>query len=166
MPLSFKMVGLGLLLLLIGIFLAQKELRLRVWGQKAQATITGVNEVRSRRNTRLEASYVFPDAQGKKCKGAIFVPDGWTPSGDGTLEILYVPGSPEVNRPAANSESLGFWILALGLGLTVFGGWYFLKKETVVEAHAETMRTIEEARKPPSLRRSAWRSLFRLFGGD
>jgi hypothetical protein len=150
MPLSFKLVGLGLLVLLVGTFMMQKELRLRLWGKKIEAAISNECDIVTRRGGSVhEVSYAFYDEKSNsQGRGAFYTDNGWTTPQSGNLEVLYVPGSPDVNRLARVSSNAGFLVFGIGLLVTAFGIFVFFKVETIQDAHAETARTIEEAQNP------------------
>jgi hypothetical protein len=161
MPTSFKMVGLGLLLTLIGIVMVQKDIRLRIWGKKADATIMGAWERTGRRSSSVQLDILFIDDAGNSVKGTCGLPSGITPEEGRTLPIVYLSGDSSVYRLATESSGFSYLIFLGGLGLTAFGAWYFTK-ESVNEAHQQTSEDVEkwkEHPKPKDIARNIMRNM-------
>ena len=142
MPTSFKMVGFGLFLTLIGILMVQKDLRLRIWGKEVNA---GVMKVWSD-GSGLE--YLFQNEEGNPVKGSCAVPDGFNPEMDLEVKMIYLPGNSDVHRLASKSAGFSYLLLLAGFGLTALGGWYFTR-ESVTEAQQQTIEDVEKWKEHP-----------------
>ncbi len=146
MPTSFKLVGFGLLVLLAGIYMAQKDLRFMLWGKKTTADVEQVFDTHGGRlqtKRGQEVLYGFTDDQGKYVKGSDKVSKDWESPESGKLEIVYIAGSSDNNRLASKSGWTGFLVFFVGAALVAGGVWYF-NRESVVEAHAETARSMSK----------------------
>ncbi|HYF51937.1 MAG TPA: hypothetical protein VEJ63_21190, partial [Planctomycetota bacterium] len=148
MPLSFKLFGAGLLLFFVGIFVAQKHMRLAIWGKTVEARMgeTWESSGGRRGSKSLIVQYLFFDEGGKPVRGGDSVSTDWQPPADEKLQIVYLPSDPSVNKLASNSGLNGYIMLVVSIGLMAAGAWYF-NRESVVEAHAETEATMERMRK-------------------
>jgi hypothetical protein len=144
MPTSFKIILIGLLLIVVGLFWGIRDLRLKMSGRSTTATITGAAAA-SRGSVKV--FYVFSDETGADCNGECVKGSDWVPPAEGKLPVIYLPGQPSTVRPADAVGYTGFLVFLLGIAVTAGGFWYF-NRESVVEAHAQTMRDIEDARDP------------------
>lgn len=148
MPLSFKLMGIGFLLFVVGFFMSTTELRLMIWGKRTEARIDNAwlsHGLSRSTSTKVAVEYIFSDDSGKDSKGVFYVSEGWHPPPDLKLNIIFLPYDPSVNRLAGETKWSAFIIFFAGIGLMVFGFWYFSKRETVIEAHRETAATLERA---------------------
>ena len=149
MPLSFKLMGAGIVLTLVGFFMSLSSLRLAIWGKPAKAEIVHAIERTKRRSdrvTHVAVSYRFRDDKGEDVLGGVNMPPGYVPPADAQLDVVYVSGASKTNRLASKSGWTGYLCLLGGLALSGIGFWYF-NVETVNEAHAETARTMEGAQR-------------------
>ena len=144
MPTSFKIVLVGLLLIIVGLFWGIRDLRLKMSGRSAVAMITGASNS-SRGSVKI--FYVFSDEKGGDCNGEFVAGSGWVPPADGRLPVVYLPGQPSTVRPVDAVGYTGVFVFLFGIAVTAGGFWYF-NRESVVEAHAQTMKDIEDARDP------------------
>jgi hypothetical protein len=149
MPTSFKLIGIGLLLSLIGLFMVQQDVRLRLWGKKVMADVMETYEATGRggRKGGWNMVYRYTDEKGKDYRGGCAFPRGYNPA-DLRIEVVYLPSNPEVHRLASASAFFSYLFLLVGVALTAGGVWYF-NRETVVEAHNQTAEDIEKWKEPP-----------------
>jgi hypothetical protein len=149
MPTSFKLVGIGLLLTLIGFFMVQRDVRLRIWGKTTQAEVMSAwareNESTHQR-TSISLDYRFTDDKGNQVLSGATVPPDFTAPG-GRVDIVYLPGSSDVNRLATQSSSLAYFVFLAGIALTAAGAWYF-NRESVLEAQRQSSADIEKWKQP------------------
>jgi hypothetical protein len=122
-------VGLGLLLVLVGISGLQKDVRLRLWGSRTPGGIVDVYELRDAEGPRCDVVYYFVKADGLAQRGSTSLPVEWKRPAGGTLQIVYLPGDPEVNAIVGEGPSENFWaglvVFLLGLPFLACGGCSF-----------------------------------------
>lgn len=149
MPTSFKLVGFGIVVMLLGIATAQKDFRLSMWGKKVKGQIIDGGawvDKSTGKIQSLEMQYRFTDDKGKEVRGASKMSASYRVPEDLGVEIIYLSGNSEINQLSGRSSSSGYWMFFAGIGLIAGGVWYF-NRESVAEAHAETARTLERAQK-------------------
>jgi len=141
MPLSFKLIGAGLLLTLFGFFSSLSEIRLALFGTRVKAEVFSgwvASDKESGDVKRFDLEYRFQDATGREYK------NGFTAGPDFNIlnknvDVLYLAGNPDTNKLANKSGWKSYLVLFVGIALTAFGGWYF-SQESVNQAHADTAR--------------------------
>ena len=141
MPLSFKLIGAGLLRTLFGFFSSLTEIRLALFGKHAKAEIVdgmALVDKDSGAAKRFDLQYRFHDETGRDyTNGFSAGPDFNVREKD--VDVLYLAGNPDTNKLANKSGWKSYLVLIVGVALTGFGGWYFTQ-ESVNQAHAETAR--------------------------
>ena len=148
MPLSFKLVGVGLLLILAGAWSGQRHLRLLIWGKRAEGSLTDAWEHSGLRRGgwSVQLEYEFKDDRGEWVTGWDTVSTSWRAPEDLKVKVVFLPGKSDINQLAEKSGWASYLAFLLGVALTLLGGWYFFR-ESVADAHRETERTIERAEK-------------------
>ena len=161
MPLSFKLIGAGLLLTLFGFFSSLTEIRLALFGNRAKAEIFS-GWVATDKNTgdakRFDLEYRFQDATGREFKNSFTAGPDFNIL-DKNVDVLYLAGSPDTNKLASKSGWKSYLVLIVGIALTGFGGWYF-SQESVNQAHAETARDMR------NMKNNAGGRIGRLLNSD
>jgi len=166
MPTSFKFIGIGLLLTLVGFFLVQQDLRLKIWGKKIAADVMHQDENTSRRSREVTSyglTYRFIDEKNEAVIGGGTVPldyqgaTMWLNKETGaseiqTVNVVYLPGKSSINRLATESAFKSYLLFFGGIVLVLMGGYVF-KNESVVDAHRQTAEDIEAASQPPDPRK-------------
>lgn len=159
MPTSFKLVGIGALLTLIGFVFVQQDLRLKIWGKTVIADVMDDYEQTSRRSrtpTSLGLTYRFTDDKGEPITGSATVPLDYkgepTTAADGEglpgmprvvkVKVVYLPGKPDIRKLATDSAFKSYLMFFGGIALLLLGVFVF-KNETVVEAHRQTAEDLE-----------------------
>jgi hypothetical protein len=164
MPTSFKIMGIGLLLFVVGLFMLQKEFRLMIWGKKAEAQIADAwvsSGIGRRSSSKVEVEYLFSDDKNQSVKGYFYIHDSADVPTNDKVTVLYLPGKPEINRPVNQSSWAPYLFFIGGIGLFIYGLWYMMKSETVLEAHRETEATLERVQ-----RKSLGGRIRRVLGND
>jgi hypothetical protein len=150
MPLSFKIVGVGLLLMLFGFFSSLTSLRLSFFGKKTKADLMEAwakfDKNSDEMVSNIELKYRFFDEKGEQFYGGTRVAKNYVPPADGKVDIVYISGSPKNNRLASASGWSGYMIFLAGIVVSAIGVVYF-NNESVKDAHAETAATMERAHK-------------------
>lgn len=163
MPTSFKLIGIGFLLTLVGFVFVQQELRLKIWGKTVIADVMDDYEQTSRRSknpTSLGLTYRFIDDKGEPVTGSATVPLDYkgepTTSADGEglpgmprvlkVKVVYLPGKTDIRKLATDSAFKSYLMFFGGIGL-LMAGVYVFKNESVVEAHRQTNEDLENAGK-------------------
>lgn len=144
MPASFKIIGIGLLLLLIGFFWGIQDIRMKWSGRKTMATITDATESS---NGIVRVNYMFSDDAGLDHEGFYTADHGWRPPLDMKVLVVHLPGKPESVRLASDLGIMGIWIFLSGAGLTALG-FYVFNRETVNQAHAQMRADDEDSSDP------------------
>jgi hypothetical protein len=143
MPLSFKLIGAGLLLTLFGLFSSLSEIRLALFGTKVKAVVFA-GWVASDRDSgavkRYELEYRFQDESGRDYKNSFTAGPEFNPL-NATVDVVYLKSSPDTNKLASKSGWKSYLALVAGIVLTALGGWYF-SQESVNQAHADTDRAM------------------------
>jgi hypothetical protein len=150
MPMSFKIIGVGLILILVGFFSSLTSLRLSFFGKKTKADLMEAwakfDKNSDEMVSNIELKYRFIDDKGEQIYGGTRVPKDYRPPEDGKVEVVYISGSSKNNRLASASSWSGYLIFIAGIVVTVIGVVYF-NNESVNEAHAETAATMDRAHK-------------------
>jgi len=137
MPVFLKSLGIGLLIVIISLFMVQKDLRLRIWGVETEATVSDAwmassGKFGTRKNLKVE--YVFRDPQDQRVTGEFSPGNDWLPPADLKVKVTYLPYKPGVNRLSSQSGTGGYILLLFGLGLSGYGVYRFFT-ESVVASH-------------------------------
>lgn len=139
MPNSVKLIGIGFLLSIFGLFFVQRDLRLHFGGRTVEAEVMEDHETRSRSlrslrpgETKLSVTYRFTDDKGEMVLGGGKLPlnyIGSTPS-NGTVpdapkflmvKVVYLPGRSDLNKMVDEPSSRQYWMLYIGLALMAAG---------------------------------------------
>ncbi|MBE7464893.1 MAG: hypothetical protein HS116_15565 [Planctomycetes bacterium] len=137
MPTFLKAFGIGGLMVVLGIFWVQRDMRLRIWGQETDALLTGDWESTGARRggKHRKISYTFtPDPSQPRVQGGATVPDEWVPPGT-TVKVEYLPSDPKVNRMVGQGGVTGYLLILAGLGISGVGV-YLVMNESVKDSHA------------------------------
>ena len=114
------LLGIGGLLLAVGLFQVQKDLRLRLFGIRVQAVVTEVGQLKDRRGGptgQLLVRYHFEDRSGQPHESCDRVDQPFDRGVGDQVEVLYFGDRPATSKLAANT---GLWYLFLaGLGLAI-----------------------------------------------
>jgi hypothetical protein len=114
------LLAIGGLSLLLGLFMAQKDLRLRLFGIRVQAVVTEVGQLKDRRGGptgQLLVRYHFEDRSGQPHESCDRVDQPFDRGVGDQVEVLYFGDRPATSKLAANT---GLWYLFLaGLGLAI-----------------------------------------------
>jgi len=166
MPTSFKFIGIGLLLTLVGFSFVQQDLRLKIWGKKITADVMHQNENASRRTKEVTSyglTYRFIDENNEAVIGGGTVPldykgaTNWLNKETGvseiqTVHVVYLPGKSSINRLATEGAFKSYLLFFGGIALVLMGGYVF-KNESVLDAHRQTEEDLEAASQPPDPRK-------------
>jgi len=144
MPLSFKIIGVGLIVTLVGFYLAQKEARLRIWGKQTEATLVNAWDSSSHRSSSVAIQYEFMEEGGKARSGVFHIKSAAEIPATNKVAVLYLPTS-TISRLANQPDTFSFLLFIGGVALTAFGFWYLMKRESVVDAHRETQASLDRA---------------------
>jgi hypothetical protein len=127
---KLKLIFFVIILAIVATVKSCGELRYTLSGKTAKGTLTGAQETRtSRRTSEVILTYRFSDADGRTHKGRVTVSHARAAELEGqTLEVMYLPSSPETNTLA--SERSAFWPIVLGIMLVVLA-------VTVYQLHRE-----------------------------
>ena len=120
MPISLKLLGIGLLTTIIGFFWAASDLRMKWSGKKTMAKIMDV-DVDTRTLEIANVHYVFPDETGVDRSGYFHPSRGWRPPADNQVEVIFFAGRPETVQLATASGWTGVLILFGGIAVTAVG---------------------------------------------
>ncbi|MCW8131727.1 MAG: hypothetical protein KIS92_15380 [Planctomycetota bacterium] len=139
MPAFLKILGLGLLLSLVGIFLVQRDLRLRMWGVPADALIEGAWQKEGMLGGKEISSveYTFRDRKDEQFHGAFKPAKGWVPEST-TVKIVYLASDPRINRLASDGAVGSYVLLVVGLLLSALGVKMFFSESVVASHKSET----------------------------
>lgn len=167
MPNSFKIMLVGGVMLLIGLFMCFNDLRMKMSAKQATALITKVDQYSQSRD--FEVEYLWTDSESLEHSGHFRAPSSWTPPPEMKLPIYYLAGRPETAQTTNSFRLSGLLLLLGGAALAVMGVVYF-NSESVVQAHKDIADDEERAealgRAAKSYRRSRGAmALLRLFLG-
>lgn len=139
MPAFLKIIGVGLLISLIGFFLVQRDIRLRIWGARAQGSIEGawvkeggILDSSGKQVTKIE--YTFRDANNNLCHGSFIPSSSWRPAEDLSVKVVYLTSDPTINRFEDQGAFGSYALFMVGLLLLALGVWMFFK-ESVTDSH-------------------------------
>lgn len=172
MPTSFKFIGIGALLTLIGFIFVQEDLRLKIWGKPVVADVLHQDERSTRRSKQPSSyslTYRFVDDKNEVITGGGKVPLDYKGASQSTTDeyggpqiltvnVVYLPGKSSINRLATEGAFKSYLMFFGGMGMLLFGVFVF-KNESVVDAHRQTNEDLENAGKS-----KAHRVLNRLAG--
>lgn len=120
----FKGILLASIVLLISTAYSWWELKYRIWGRTAQASISRAYETRStsrRGKPRLAVEYTFTDLKSGSRNERDDVRINWPLSGDEVL-VEYIPGVDNSSRLLGNSNQLAVWIFFACVGWLNYQG--------------------------------------------
>ena len=146
MPYSVKLIGIGFLFSIFGLFFVQRDLRLLFGGRTVEAEVmddytASSDSLSMRRNMvggirqrdpKLGIQYRFKDDKGEMVIGGGKLPldyVGTTPSNGTvpdapkflTVKVVYLPGRSDLNKLVDEPSSRQYWMLYFGLALMAAG---------------------------------------------
>ena len=131
-PIKNGFMGLvfGLLLMAVGGYFLQENIRLKIWGKPADAVIERLrNNTSSRGGSSKQVTFRFKAADGKTHKAYDRVSMRSALSKGDKIRIVYLPSKPDVAKLATNLV-LGMWFgcVAAGIALIAYGLFSFSKE--------------------------------------
>lgn len=150
MPLSIKLIAVGFLLLVFGLVLVQKDLRLKFGGRTVDGEVmddyakgpsdslglrdgTGLKKlipVERHSEGYISITYRFKDETGTMVIGGGRLPLDTGPLT--TVKVVYLPGQSDLNKLVDEPSSRQYWMLYAGLAL-IASGFLVLKLESYFE---------------------------------
>lgn len=136
--------GLGLI---VTSFLAWGELTYAVFGKRADATVTKVEDAIGKYNKRVgtHVSYQFVDDTGANRTGEDGMSLDWQPPSGGHIPVVYRAGTDGASRLAGHVNWIGltFWLVFFVPTAWVLGSWI---KESVEYGRDKKRRAATEKR--------------------
>lgn len=129
-PFCYRGLLSGLLATAVGLFFSCRSLNLRLRGEIAEATVTGVERMQDDLGSPAGDTYVkyrWRDREGHECLGYDRVSDDRV-ADRATVRIYYIPGARMsgrtcVSRLVESSSPYPFVALGAGLLVTLLFGW-------------------------------------------